>query len=178
MFARSSAIVARSASSGAGRSQAAGSSTSAQAASHTIHVGAAAASAVRCALSKQSPRNTCGTTRSTHCCAVEAILPVSAGVCSNRKAAQDGQTCSRCAMEGEERMTHERPWLASYPEGIPAEIDVDEFSSVPEVLQDAIRKHRDRPAFTNMGVTLSYAEIDELSSQFASYLLGELKLKK
>ena len=81
-------------------------------------------------------------------------------------------------MEGEERMTHERPWLASYPEGIPAEIDADEFSSVPEVLQDAIRKHRDRPAFTNMGVTLSYAEIDELSSQFASYLLGELKLKK
>ena len=81
-------------------------------------------------------------------------------------------------MEGEERMTHERPWLASYPEGIPAEIDVDEFSSVPEVLQDAIRKYRDRPAFTNMGVTLSYAEIDELSSQFASYLLGELKLKK
>ena len=75
-------------------------------------------------------------------------------------------------------MTHERPWLANYPEGVPSEIDVDEFASVPEVLQDAIRSFSDRPAFTNMGVTLSYAEVDELSSRFAAYLLGELKLKK
>ena len=75
-------------------------------------------------------------------------------------------------------MTHERPWLASYPEGIPAEIDADEFSSVPEVLQGAIDNYRDRPAFTNMGASLTYAEVDKLSSQFAAYLLGELKLKK
>ncbi len=65
-------------------------------------------------------------------------------------------------------MTHERPWLANYPEGVPSEIDVDEFASVPEVLQDAIRSFSDRPAFTNMGVTLSYAEVDELSSRFAA----------
>jgi len=75
-------------------------------------------------------------------------------------------------------MTHERPWLANYPEGVPSEIDVNEFASVPEVLQDAIRSFSDRPAFTNMGATLSYADVDELSSQFAAYLLGELKLKK
>ncbi|MFZ7094795.1 long-chain fatty acid--CoA ligase [Luteimonas dalianensis] len=75
-------------------------------------------------------------------------------------------------------MTHERPWLANYPKGVPSEIDVDEFASVPEVLADAIRSYSDRPAFTNMGVTLTYAEIDRLSSQFAAWLLGELKLKK
>src|SRR3546814_2439445 len=78
----------------------------------------------------------------------------------------------------ENEMTVERPWLAQYPAGIPAQIDADEFSSIPAVLEGSIRKFRDRPAFTNMGKTLTYAQIDELSRQFAAYLLGELKLKK
>jgi len=78
----------------------------------------------------------------------------------------------------ESDMTIERPWLAHYPAGIPAEIDVDEFSSIPAVLEGSIRKYRDRPAFANMGRTLTYAQIDALSRQFAAYLLGELKLKK
>ena len=75
-------------------------------------------------------------------------------------------------------MTTERPWLANYPPGIPAEIDVAEFASVPEVLQRAIDNYRDKPAFSNLGKTLSYGEIDRLSGQLAAYLLGELKLKK
>src|SRR3546814_16060885 len=75
-------------------------------------------------------------------------------------------------------MTIERPWLAHYPAGIPAQIDADEFSSIPAVLEGSIRKFRDRPAFTNMGKTLTYAKIDELSRQFAAYLLGELTLTK
>src|SRR3546814_875589 len=87
---------------------------------------------------------------------------------------------SRSAIEHrrERSMTIERPWLAHYPAGIPAQIDADEFSSIPAVLEGSIRKFRDRPAFTNMGKTLTYAQIDELSRQFAAYLLGELKLKK
>src|SRR3546814_9259283 len=75
----------------------------------------------------------------------------------------------------ENEMTVERPWLAQYPAGIPAQIDADEFSSIPAVLEGSIRKFRDRPAFTNMGKTLTYAQIDELSRQFAAYLLGELR---
>lgn len=75
-------------------------------------------------------------------------------------------------------MSFERPWLAQYPQGVPAEIDVDEFPSVVAVLENAIDKYRDRPAFANLGKTLSYAQIDQLSAQFAAYLLGELKLKK
>jgi long-chain acyl-CoA synthetase len=78
----------------------------------------------------------------------------------------------------ESNMTIERPWLAHYPAGIPAQIDVDEFSSIPAVLEASIRKFRDRPAFANMGKTLTYAQIDEASGQLAAYLLGELKLKK
>ncbi|WP_407351649.1 long-chain fatty acid--CoA ligase [Luteimonas sp. R10] len=75
-------------------------------------------------------------------------------------------------------MTIERPWLQHYPAGVPSEIDVDEFPSIPAVLQGAIDNFGDRPAFSNLGKTLTYREVDTLSRQFAGYLLGELKLKK
>ncbi|GAB3384483.1 long-chain fatty acid--CoA ligase [Lysobacter fragariae] len=75
-------------------------------------------------------------------------------------------------------MSNERPWLAEYPEGVPTEIDVNEFPSVVSVLQKAIDAYRDRPAFANLGKVMTYGEIDRLSKQFAAYLLGELGLKK
>ncbi|WP_226468323.1 long-chain fatty acid--CoA ligase [Luteimonas panaciterrae] len=75
-------------------------------------------------------------------------------------------------------MTLDRPWLSSYPAGVPAEIDVNEFHSVPAVLQKTIESYRDRPAFSSMGKRITYAELDALSKRFAAYLLGELKLKK
>ncbi len=75
-------------------------------------------------------------------------------------------------------MSVERPWLDQYPAGVPAQIDVDEFPSVVAVLETAIDKYRDRPAFANLGKTLTYGDIDTLSNHFAAYLLGELGLKK
>ena len=75
-------------------------------------------------------------------------------------------------------MSIERPWLASYPKGVPPVIDVDEFPSIVSVLDNAIAKYRDRPAFSNLGKVLTYADIDRLSNEFASYLLNVLKLKK
>ena len=75
-------------------------------------------------------------------------------------------------------MSEQRPWLAHYPAGVPAEIDLDEFASITDVFDAALLKYRDKPAFTNMGKTLSYADLDRLSRDFAGYLLGELKLKK
>ena len=75
-------------------------------------------------------------------------------------------------------MSVERPWLAQYPAGVPAQIDVDEFPSIVSVLERAIDLYRDRPAFANFGKVLTYGEIDRLSAQFAGYLLGVLGLKK
>ena len=75
-------------------------------------------------------------------------------------------------------MTNDRPWLASYPAGVPAEIDVDEYPSIVSVLQAAISKYRERPAFSSLGKTITYAEVDRLSACFAAYLLEELKLKR
>ena len=75
-------------------------------------------------------------------------------------------------------MSIERPWLDHYPEGVPAEIDVNEYPSIVSVLEDAIAKYRDRPAFSNMGKVLTYADVDRISRHFAAYLLHDLKLKK
>jgi long-chain acyl-CoA synthetase len=74
-------------------------------------------------------------------------------------------------------MTEQHPWLANYPEGVPAQINPDEYPSIVAVLAEACDKFRDRPAFRNFGKTLSFDDIDRLSAAFASYLLHELKLK-
>ena len=71
-----------------------------------------------------------------------------------------------------------RPWLAHYPKGVPAEIDLDEFQSIVALLDNCFDKFRHRPAYTNMGRTISYGQLDELSQQFASFLVHDLKLVK
>jgi long-chain acyl-CoA synthetase len=80
--------------------------------------------------------------------------------------------------EGEIGMGSERPWLASYPQGIPAEVDVDKYPSIVAVLEEACATYGANPAYENLGRQLSYDEVDRLSTYFANYLLHELKLKK
>jgi long-chain acyl-CoA synthetase len=72
----------------------------------------------------------------------------------------------------------ERPWLASYPRSVPAQINVDEYKSLAQVLEVACERFQHRPAFSNMGRVLTYGDVDRLSRQFASYLLNDLKLNK
>ena len=75
-------------------------------------------------------------------------------------------------------MSSERPWLAHYPAGVPAEIDLDEFASINDIFDSALKKYRDKTAFISMGKSITYGELERLSRDFAGYLLGELKLKK
>ena len=72
----------------------------------------------------------------------------------------------------------EKIWLQSYPDGIPAEVPEPEFRSLRDLIEHSFRSNADRPAFTNMGTTLSYREIDEASLQFACYLQQELGLTR
>jgi long-chain acyl-CoA synthetase len=67
----------------------------------------------------------------------------------------------------------ERIWLKSYPKGVPAEIDVNEYASVREVFEESCGKYAGRPAFTCMGKSLSFAELDTLSAAFGAYLQGQ-----
>ena len=75
-------------------------------------------------------------------------------------------------------MTTERPWLAHYPKDVPAQIDLDRYPSIVAVIDEACQRFADRPAYGNLGKTLTYAEIDRLSGQFAAYLSGTLGLAK
>lgn len=70
------------------------------------------------------------------------------------------------------------PWFESYEKGVPHEVNVDEFNSIVELLDESFLKFANEPHFTCMGKTYTYKEIDELSLKFASYLQNELKLKK
>jgi long-chain acyl-CoA synthetase len=70
------------------------------------------------------------------------------------------------------------PWIANYPKGIPAKIEGKQPDSVVELLNDAFYKYGSREAFENMGKSLTYDEIDQLSGFFAAYLQNELKLVK
>ena len=69
-------------------------------------------------------------------------------------------------------------WLKHYPQGIPEEVDIHRFSSLKQMLDQCCERFRERPAFTNMGVTLSYDQLDRLSRNFGAYLQQGLGLQK
>jgi long-chain acyl-CoA synthetase len=66
----------------------------------------------------------------------------------------------------------EKIWLKSYPAGIPAEIDVNEYASLREVLEESCAKFGSRPAYSCMGRTITFAELDKLSAAFGAFLQG------
>jgi long-chain acyl-CoA synthetase len=66
----------------------------------------------------------------------------------------------------------QKVWLSSYPEGTPADIDADEYPSLVAMFEESCRRFADRPAYHNLGVTLTYRDLDRLSAQFAAYLQG------
>ena len=70
-----------------------------------------------------------------------------------------------------------KPWLQHYPSGVPAEIDMDEFSSLVDVFEKSVQRFRDRPAFSNMGASLTYGELNALTIRFAAYLQQDLGLQ-
>ena len=63
-----------------------------------------------------------------------------------------------------------RPWLNAYPEGVPAEIDIDDYASLKALLERSFERFAPLPAFSNAGTQLSYAQMDELSRDFAAFL--------
>ena len=64
----------------------------------------------------------------------------------------------------------ERIWLKHYPKGIPAEIDVNEYASLRDVFDESVAKFATRPAFTCMGKSITFGELDTLSTAFAVWL--------
>ncbi|MGX2028889.1 AMP-binding protein [Methylocaldum gracile] len=72
----------------------------------------------------------------------------------------------------------EKPWLKSYPPGVPETIGEPQYSSLAHFFEEMAARYRERPALSNLGRTLCYAELEELSRHFASFLNRRLGLER
>ena len=72
----------------------------------------------------------------------------------------------------------DKPWLKSYPEGVPEDIPTPPYQSVRDMIEYPMIEFPDRSAFSNMGTSLTFRELDKLSLQFACFLQNDLGLVK
>ncbi len=63
-------------------------------------------------------------------------------------------------------MSVEKIWLKSYPPGVPAEINPDAYQSIVEMFEQSCKQYGDCPAFYNLGITITYKQVDEYSRVF------------
>src|SRR6516225_7460385 len=68
--------------------------------------------------------------------------------------------------------TMERVWLKQYPAGIPADIDVTQYASLVDLLEESFAKFADRKAFICMDKSITYRDLDEMSLALAAFLQG------
>jgi long-chain acyl-CoA synthetase len=66
----------------------------------------------------------------------------------------------------------EKIWISHYPKGVPAEIDINEYASVREIFEESASKYAGRPAFTCMGRSMAFSELNTLSGAFGAWLQG------
>jgi long-chain acyl-CoA synthetase len=74
-------------------------------------------------------------------------------------------------------LTSDRPWISQYPDYMKPECDPPPFDNLVGLFQDSVRKWPAQAAFENMGKSITYAELDELSTHFASFLQNHCGLK-
>ena len=67
-------------------------------------------------------------------------------------------------------MTEDRSWLSSYPEGVPADIDLSQYSSLVDLMEESFSRYAGRSAYSFMGKRISFAETDRDSQALAAYL--------
>jgi len=72
----------------------------------------------------------------------------------------------------------ERIWLKSYPDGVPAEIDVTQLRTLGQLIDDSCTRFADSVAYVQMGKALKFSEIDRLARNFSAYLQKTARLAK
>ena len=72
----------------------------------------------------------------------------------------------------------ERVWLKSYPEGIPGKVTEPPWRSVRDLFEHSFASFPNRPAYTNMGTTLTYSDLNHQSMKFACFLQKKLGLTR
>lgn len=89
---------------------------------------------------------------------------------------QDTATGARLPAKPSRRVEH--VWLESYPAGVAADVDVDEYRSLGDIFEKSVARFGEKMAYVNMGGAISYREIERLSRHFSAYLQAELKLER
>ena len=69
-------------------------------------------------------------------------------------------------------------WTKNYPNGVVEDVDMTQYSSFVDLFEESFKKYSDGIAFENMGKSITYKELDELSKNFSNFLTHDLKLKK
>src|SRR5690554_583292 len=72
---------------------------------------------------------------------------------------------------------NENFWKDKYPEGIPTEINPDQYPNIQAVLKESCQRFADNAAFTNMGKILTYGDLYKMSGDFAAWLQNYTDLK-
>jgi long-chain acyl-CoA synthetase len=68
---------------------------------------------------------------------------------------------------------HDAPWLGQYPRGVPAEVDVTRYASVPALMEESFAKHASACAYLGMGTALSFGDVGRLSRDFGAWLQAQ-----
>ena len=69
-------------------------------------------------------------------------------------------------------MEIDRPWLKSYPAGVPADVDATKYPSLVGLMEESFKKYKDRVAYSYMGKEITFGETNSLSLAFGAYLQG------
>ncbi len=69
-------------------------------------------------------------------------------------------------------------WTKNYPKGVIEDVNMNQYSSFVDLFDESFKKFSDDIAFENMGKSITYKELDNLSKNFSNFLIHELKLKK
>jgi long-chain acyl-CoA synthetase len=72
----------------------------------------------------------------------------------------------------------DRYWLKNYPAGVPADINPGEYSSLKALFEESVAKYADLPAYTNLGRTITFRQLDAMSRAFGAWLQKEARLQK
>ncbi len=67
-------------------------------------------------------------------------------------------------------MIDQRPWLKNFPGGVPANIDPSQYETLIDMLENALKKYQDNTAFSCMGKSMTYRQLDRQSTSFGAYL--------
>ena len=67
----------------------------------------------------------------------------------------------------------DRPWIALYPDGVPAQVSTEGYQSLPDLIGQACRKHGQRRAAVFMGSDMSYTQLDRHADAVAAWIQAQ-----